>query len=96
LAKAQDALDKDFAALAAKTNEILAKVAEHYEEVARENVQSLLISAGDQITKVMEARAAELSSAFSTRLEGRTRSYFEHIAKSIAEIPRDTSSHSTD
>ena len=73
LAKAQDALDKDSAALAAKTTEILAKVAEHYEEVARENVQSLLLSAGDQIAKMMECRAkVELSRAFSTRLEGHT------------------------
>lgn len=96
LAKVQDALDKDSAALATKTAEILAKVAEHYEEVARENVQILLLSAGDQMTKIMGARAAELSLAFSTRLEGHTRSYFEFIAKSIAEIPGNASRQPTD
>ena len=94
LARVQDQLDKNTAAVAAKTNETLLKLSENFEQTAREHVQSLLISMGSTVTKTLEERTAELSREFSVGLEGYTRNYLEFISKAIAEISRNPPTHS--
>ena len=88
LAKAQEELEKNTAAIAAKTNETLSKLYQNFEKAAQDNVESLLASVGSQMTRILQERATEVSREFSTGLEGYTRSYLESIGKSIAEIPQ--------
>ncbi len=88
LAKALEDLEKNTAAHTAKTNETLLKLYQSFEKAARDNAGSLLASAGSQMTRIMQERAAEVSREFSAGLEGYTRSYLESIGKSIAELPQ--------
>jgi hypothetical protein len=46
------------------------------------------------MTKILQEKAAEISSEFSAGIEGYTRSYLESIGKSIAEIPQNLPVHS--
>ena len=94
LARVQDQLDKNTAAVTAKTNETLLKLSENFELAAREHVQSLLVSMGSNVTKTLEERTAELSREFSVGLEGYTRNYLEFISKAIAEISKNPPAHS--
>ncbi len=94
LARVQDQLDKNSAAVTAKTNETLLKLSENFELAAREHVQSLLVSMGSNVTKTLEERTAELSREFSVGLEGYTRNYLEFISKAIAEISKNPPAHS--
>jgi hypothetical protein len=94
LARVQDQLDKNTAAVTAKTNETLLKLSENFELAAREHVQSLLVSMGSTVTKTLEERTAELSREFSVGLEGYTRNYLEFISKAIAEISKNPPAHS--
>ena len=94
LARVSDELNKNSAAVAARTRETLLKLSQDFEKAAREQLQSLLVSMGSHVTKALEDRTAEISREFSAGLEGYTRSYLEFIGKSIAEIPRNTSGHS--
>jgi hypothetical protein len=87
LAKVHEELEKNSAAVAVKTGETLVKLSEDLEKAARDNLQSLLVSMGRQVTKALEQRTAEISLEFSTGLEGYTRNYLETIGKAIAEIP---------
>jgi hypothetical protein len=84
----QDQLDQNASAVAAKTQETLAKLSENFESTAREHVQSLLASMGTTVSKTLEERTAEISREFSAGLEGYTRNYLEFISKAIAEIPK--------
>ena len=94
LARVQDQLDQNSAAVTAKTNETLLKLSENFELAAREHVQSLLVSMGSTVTKTLEERTAELSREFSVGLEGYTRNYLEFISKAIAEISKNPPAHS--
>jgi hypothetical protein len=94
LAKAQEDLEKNAAAHTAKTNETLVKLYQDFEKAAQNNVESLLASFGNQMTKVLQEKAAEVSREFSTGLEGHTRSYLESIGKSIGEITQNMPGHS--
>jgi hypothetical protein len=88
LAKAQEELEKNSTAVAGKTNETLLKLYYDFEKAARANVESLFAAVGNQMTKVLQEKAAEVSREFATGLESYTRSYLESIGKSIAEIPQ--------
>jgi hypothetical protein len=94
LAKAQEALERNAAAHTANTNETLVKLYQDFEKTAKTNVESLLASLGDQMTKVLQEKAAVASREFSTGLEGYTRSYLESIGKSIGEITQNMPGHS--
>ena len=88
LAKSHEELERNSGHVATKTNETLMKLYQDFEAAAQENVSSLLVSLGGQVTKIVEEKASEVSREFSTGLEGYTRNYLETIGKSIAEIPR--------
>jgi hypothetical protein len=88
LAKAQEELEKNSAALAGKTNETLVKLYQNFEKAAQVNMESLLATLGSQMTRILQEKTAEVSREFSKGLEGYTRSYLESIGKSIAEIPQ--------
>ena len=88
LAKAQHDLDKNTAAIAVRTNDTLSNLYQNFEKAARTNVESLLASAGSQMTRILQEKAADVSREFSTGLEGYTQNYLESIGKSIAEIPQ--------
>ena len=96
LAKVHDELEKNSAAVAAKTAETLVKLSQDFEKAARGNLQSLLASMGSHITNILKERTAEISSEFSTGLEGYAQRYLEFIGKSIAEIPRNTPGQTRD
>jgi hypothetical protein len=93
VAKAQAVLEKNTAAIAAKSNETLLKLYQNFEKAVRNNLDSLLASVGSQMTGILQEKAAELSREFSTGLEVYTRSYLESIGKSIAEIPQNKPGH---
>jgi hypothetical protein len=88
LARVQQQLDKNTAALAARTDETLSKLYQNFEKAAQNNVSSLLASLESQMTRILQERAADVSREFSSGLESYTRNYLESIGKSIAEIPR--------
>jgi hypothetical protein len=96
LARAHGELDKRSAAVADKTTENLLKISQDFEKSAREHLQSLLVSLGNNMAKTLEDRKAEISREFSMGLEEYTRSYLEFIARSMAEIPRNAPGHSGD
>jgi exonuclease VII large subunit len=93
LAKLRDELNKNSTAVAANTTETLLKLSQDLEKATRDNLQSLLASMGSHVTATVQARTAEISREFSTGLEAQTRSYLEFIAKSIAEIAKNTPGH---
>jgi hypothetical protein len=86
--KSQEELEKNGAAISAKTNESMLKLSQDFEKSARDSANSLLASAGNQMIRILHEKAADASREFSTGLEGYTRSYLESIGKSIAEIPQ--------
>jgi hypothetical protein len=88
LAKTQEELDKNSAVVSAKANDALRKLYQSFEKAARANVESLLASAGSQMTGILQEKATEVSREFSKGLEDYTRSYLESIGKTIAEIPQ--------
>jgi hypothetical protein len=88
LAKALQDLEKNAAAHTVKTNETLQKLCQNFEKAARDNAGSLLASAGSQMTRMLQERAAEVSREFSKGLESYTRNYLESIGKSIADLPQ--------
>jgi len=94
LAKALEDLEKNAATHTAKTNETLTTLYQNFERTAQQNVESLLASLGSQMAKILQEKAAEISSEFSAGIEGYTRSYLESIGKSIAEIPQNMPIHS--
>lgn len=94
LGRIHDEMEKNSAAVAAKTGEALIKLSEDFELAAREHVQSLLVSVGSHVTKTLEDRTAEFSREFAAGLEGYTRSYLNFISKAIAEIPKNPPAHS--
>jgi hypothetical protein len=88
LAKTQEELDKNSAAVAAKANEALRNLYQNFEKAARGNAESLLATVGNQMTRILQEKATEVSREFSKGLEDYTRSYLESIGKTIAEIPQ--------
>ena len=94
LAKALEDLEKNAAVHTAKTNETLVKLHQDFEKTAQSNLESLLASFGNQMTKVLQEKATEVSREFASGLEGYTRSYLESIGKSIGEITQNMPGHS--
>jgi hypothetical protein len=90
LAKIQEELNQKTMATAAQTSETLLQLSRNIEKAAQENLQTLLSSMGNHVSKILEERTVELSREFSAGLEGYARNYLEFIGKSIAEIPRNT------
>jgi len=88
LARAMEDLEKNTAGHTAKAHESLQKLYQSFEKAARDNAQSLLASLGDQMTAILQQKAAEVSREFSAGIEGQARDYLESVAKSIAEIPQ--------
>jgi hypothetical protein len=88
LARALEDLERNTAGHTAKTHESLQQLYQNFERAARDNAESLLASLGDQMTAILQQKAAEVSREFSAGLEGQARNYLESVAKSIAEIPQ--------
>jgi murein DD-endopeptidase MepM/ murein hydrolase activator NlpD len=88
LDKAHEDLQKNTAALIAKSNDSLQKLFQSFENAARANMNSLLVSAGNQMTKHLQEKAAQVSKEFTDGLEGHTRDYLEAVGKSLADITR--------
>lgn len=88
LAKAQDDLQKTSAVLSASANESLRRLSQEFENGLREKANVLVSSTSSQLTRALQEKATEVSSNFSSGIEGYTRSYLEAIGKSIAEIPK--------
>jgi hypothetical protein len=86
LAKAHEDLEITTAAVVAKSNESLQKLFQSFENAARANMNALLVSAGNQMSKHLQEKAAEASREFTGGLEGHTRNYLESVGKSITEI----------
>lgn len=93
LAKAQEDLERNTAALVAQTNESLANLRQSVEKTAHDSANALLASLGTQVTKDLQDKTAEASREFSNGIETYTRNYLESISKSIAEIPQKLPNH---
>ena len=94
LARVQQAIEKNTAVNAAKANEALQKLYQSFERAAQTSMESLLAAGGNQMTGILQAKAAEISREFSVGLENHTRSYLETVGKSIAEIPGNVAGNS--
>ena len=90
LLQTHDELDKRSAAVLAECNEKLLELSQTFENVARDNIQTLIASATDDAKKNLEVRAEQISSNFTDQLEGHIRDYLEFIGDSIAEFPKKT------
>ena len=88
LARAMEDLERNTSAHTVRTNESLEKLYQSFEKAARDNAESLLASLGNQMTAILQEKAAEVSREFSAGLEGYARNYLESVGKSIAEIPQ--------
>jgi hypothetical protein len=88
LAKAHEDLENNTATVIAKSNESLQKLFQSFENAARANMNALLVSAGNQMSKHLQDKSSEISREFTAGLEGHTRSYLESIGKAIAELTR--------
>jgi len=87
LSKTHEEIEKSAAANAAKTNEAVSTLYQNFESAARKNAEALLASAGTQMNRILQERAAEVSRQFSAGIEGYTKDYLQTIGNSIAEIP---------
>jgi hypothetical protein len=92
LAKSEEDLGKKGAAITAKTSETLQRLYQSFEKAAHDNANVLLASMGNQMTKMLQEKAAEISREYSKGLEGYTREYLQSISKSIVEISQKVSS----
>jgi hypothetical protein len=90
LLQTRDELDKGAAAVLTECNEKLLKLSQTFENVARDSIQTLIVSATDNAKKNLEERAAVVSGNFTDQLEGHVRNYLEFIGDSIAEFPKKT------
>ena len=90
LLQTRDQLDKRSAAVLTECNEKLLALSQTFENVARDSIQKLIVSAAGDAKKSLEERAAEISSNFTGELEGHIRDYLEFIGASIAEFPKKT------
>lgn len=88
LAKSQEDLEKNSAAIAARAGETLQKLSQDFENAARNNASLLLATVGSDVVQTLQEKAAEASREFASGLEGYTKDYLESVGKSIAEIPR--------
>jgi len=94
LARAQEELEKNSTAITSKISDTLQNLYQNFEKAAQDNVESLLASVGNQVTRMLQDKAAEVSRDFSVGLESYTRNYLESISKSIAQIPQNMQGHS--
>ena len=90
LLQAQEALDKNSAAILNECNEKLRVLSQLFEKIARDSTQTMIASATDDAKKNLEDRAGEISNYFTGQLEGHIRNYLEFIGESIAEFPKKT------
>lgn len=91
LAKSQEDLEKNGAAISARASEALLKLSHEFENRARENANSLLAATSSQSDKTLQDKAVQVSNEFAAGIAEYTRTYLESIGKSIAEIPRNIS-----
>jgi len=90
LLQTQEELDNCSAVVLNECNERLLALSQTFENVARDSVQTLIVSATDDAKKNLEERAEEISGIFTDHLEGHVRDYLEFIGDSIAEFPKKT------
>ncbi len=88
LAKTQEELGKNTAAVTSKANETLLKLYRDFEKTTQKNMESVLATVEGQMNKVVQEKAAEVTREFSNGLEDHAQSYLESLGKSIAEISR--------
>jgi hypothetical protein len=90
LLQAHDELDKSSSAVLTECNQKLQELSQTFEAVARDSIQTMIVSATDDAKKSLEERAVEISGHFTDHLESHVRNYLEFIGDSIAEFPRST------
>ena len=90
LLQTHDELDKNSAAVLTECNQKLLALSQNLEKVAQDSIQALIASAAEDAKKNLEERSAEISSDFTSQLEGHIRNYLEFIGDSIAEFPKKT------
>lgn len=86
LARVQEELEKSGSTIAEQTNETLQKLYQDFERAAQDNMNALLGSISNDMTKDLQERAGEVSREYSVGLEDFTRNYLQSIGRSIAEI----------
>jgi hypothetical protein len=91
LVEAHDELIKHSAVVLHDCHEKLSELSYTFEKATREGLQSLAVSSAEDVKKALKQRTTEIFNDFTNELEGRTRSYFEAISESIAEIPKKNS-----
>jgi hypothetical protein len=83
-------LDKRSAALLDECKDKLLELSQSFENAAQNSIQTMIASATGDAKKNLEVRAGEISSNFTSELEGHIRNYLEFISDSIAEFPKNT------
>jgi hypothetical protein len=86
LARVQEEFERSSTTVAAQTSETLQKLYQDFERAAQDNVNALLGSISNDMTKDLQERAGEVSREYSVGLEDFTRNYLQSIGRSIAEI----------
>ena len=90
LVESYDGLHETSVEVIAETTRILRVLSQGCEETVQGQLRSLVLSAVNDVTKILKERTAQISRQFSNQLEGNTRSYLELIGESIAQIPKKT------
>jgi hypothetical protein len=86
LAKLQEEVDRTSALVTVQTHQALEKLYQDFERAAQDNVNAILGSISNDMTKDLQDRAGQVSREYSAGLEDFTRNYLESIGKSIADI----------
>jgi hypothetical protein len=86
LAKALEELEQKTTAATHAGLESLRQAFQSYANRTQTGVQAALQPALEQATKGLQEKAEEISRLFARRLDGYSRSYLDHISKSIAEL----------
>jgi hypothetical protein len=90
LSLAREELDRRCAAAVAESVENVRRLSQECERTAGSYLQSLVARTSEHIKSALREKTAEISREFAGELEAATRSYFESINESIAEIPKKT------
>jgi hypothetical protein len=86
LARLQEEFDRTTTTATERTNQTLQKLYEDFERAAQDNVNAILGSVSNSMTRDLQDRAAEVSREYSTGLEVFTRTYLDAVGRSIAQI----------
>jgi hypothetical protein len=88
LVESDDGMHETSVEVIAETTKIVRELSKGCEETVQGQLRSLVLSAVNDVTKILKERTSQISCQFSNQLEGNTRSYLELIGESIAQIPK--------